>query len=90
MAKQYRLHSYNSQPKVGDADGEGAHQLMEQMTADGWTVHTANVQWPEATILWERDAPEEDGDDTGPEAGSKAESKPKSKPAGRRAGAPSG
>lgn len=60
MTKQYRLHSYNVGPRVEDPDGDGAHAHIDAMTADGWTVHTANITWPEATVLWEREAVEED------------------------------
>lgn len=106
MTKQYRLHSYNVQPRVGDAEGDGAHAIMDKMTQDGWEVHTANVLWPEATILWERDAPEdEDSADSpddeaeaasdsapaSPAAASSGTTRPKTSSArGRRAGAPSG
>jgi hypothetical protein len=95
MAKQYRLHSYDVRARVGDEDGEGAHAHMDQMASDGWTVHTASVAYPEASILWERDAPE-DGDDSGPpESSAVAEPVPAStakaaRTPGRRAGAPSG
>lgn len=96
MAKQYRLHSYNVGPRVGDADGDGAHAIMDKMTQDGWTVHTANVTWPEASILWERELVEEETDEvatTDAEGKTTKETKTSKSTAtarGRRAGAPSG
>jgi hypothetical protein len=95
MAKQYRVHAYNVGPRVGDPDGDDAHRHMDVMTADGWTVHTATVQYPEVSVLWERELAEEEAEAEEPEAketkdtsASKAKS---STPArGRRSGAPSG
>jgi hypothetical protein len=95
MAKQYRVHAYNVGPRVGDQNGDDAHAHMDAMTEDGWVVHTATVQYPELSVLWERDKPG-DGDDSGPpESSAVAEPAPASaakhaRTTGRRAGAPSG
>jgi hypothetical protein len=89
MAKQYRLHSYDVRPRVGDENAEGAHAHMDQMVADGWVIHTANVTYPEASILWERDAPEE-AEGPAPAREAAQQKAGTAKERGRRAGAPSG
>jgi hypothetical protein len=80
MAKQYRLNYYD----VTAGDGKEAYGLIDARVTDGWSVHTADVAWPGMSILWERDAPEDDGE-VPPAAKSRAASGAK----GRRSGGPS-
>jgi hypothetical protein len=51
---------------------------MDEMTENGWEVHTAHVSYPEVHILWVRDSEEKE---------TKAKAAPQR---GRRAGAPNG
>jgi hypothetical protein len=78
MAKQYRLNQYTVAPRAGQPNGEEANALMDEMTENGWEVHTAHVSYPEVHILWVRDSEEKE---------TKAKAAPQR---GRRAGAPNG
>lgn len=50
-AYEYRFKNYSFQDSSRTA---AAHTDFDAMVADGWHVHTANMNFVEAAILWER------------------------------------
>lgn len=50
-AYEYRFVQYSFQD---NARAAAAHASFDQMTADGWHVHTASLNYCEAAVLWER------------------------------------
>lgn len=48
---EYQFSSYSFQDT---ARAQAAKAAMDKMTADGWHIHTANMNFIECSVLWER------------------------------------
>ncbi len=52
MAFQYQFANYSFQTAER---GAAAQEAMDRMSADGWRIHTAAMNYVEVSVLWEKE-----------------------------------